>query len=596
MKHGIPQAVPTRDAAQTQPRSEEPAHRNPDGTVQRQVDDSPRQLALGARLATWRAVNEEGAQRASWNGNGGVIQAYAKEDMLIARLRGLDTVLGVYRGDAINKLQHLTQETEGRHWLRAVSAILALRETYGIDEFPPPLIHDDAPELVGGAPPLESRAIESSPPESESSHRRIQASAEEDALISRLRELDAVLRAHRGMVFDELQALTREMEGKNWLRAVAVIVALREKYGIDQFPPPLILGDAPELVDGAPLLESPNIKFLPRPLLMPPPESEPGHRRIELGAGPMDSARAFWTTEQYTAFTEFRSRDGLEKDYGAHFSGNLASTASGNPNHNVVAFGVDATQQAPFSDLPLTRNLRFTNPNIGHQDLSTAQDVSESAEDADMSEHVQGVTGLGPIAALIAQAEVEGETGNLIFRSMGMTFILSMQRFHEYMQHKASGLTKPKKETEQWRTARAHAELGWRTTVITSTINSISTCRNVLMMHQFMLNAPGKLIPGHGRVEIIVSTPYLKRWPLLRMAEHMGYRYECREHDLGFTNVKTQASEDVGEEPKKSMLVLYPPWGGTLKTSSVLAWIHEYMAYSHAQPTMLVLVDTPPGV
>lgn len=374
----------------------------------------------------------------------------------------------------------------------------------------------------------------------------------EDFLIARLRGIDHLLTIRDGaksdVIIEELDKLSDQIRDKIWLRAVAVIIALEDKWHIDEIPPPLIPQDAPPLVNGIALLrEGGIIPLHERP--QAPVEVGPGTRMIELGAGNMSSASSSWMKNTLTAFTEYRSKQKLIEDYDTKFTDNLEMINSMDPENkqqNTLAYGIDATQEGAFHDLPLTERLRFTNPNIGHQDIADAIDP------------------------MIKEAIDEDEEGNYrVYSSMGLSFMMDMDRAIRYRDS-------TKKDT-------------WLTTIITSTANSISICRNVNMLFSFMQNAPAKLIPGSGVVEIIVSESYLQRWPLEKMARDMNYGFKVEKYELGFENIKTQESENVSSQkpPQKVLITLTPPWGGGIKIKDVLDYCNTQTIYTRSQPTLL---------
>ncbi len=375
---------------------------------------------------------------------------------------------------------------------------------------------------------------------------------DEDFLIARLRGIDSLLELREGvkneLILEELDKLTDQITAKMWYRAVAVILVIRDKWNIDEFPPPLVAQDAFPLVNGQALLrEGGIIPLHDKP--QAPVEVTAGKKMIELGAGNMASASSSWTKNNLTAFTEFRYKDELIDDYGDSFTKNLEMIEKLDPTNkqvNKLAYGIDATKEGAFDDLPLTETLRFTNPNIGHQDIADA------------------------IEPLILEAFKEEEEGNYrVYSSMGLSFKLDMDRAKRY------------KESTQ--------KKNWLQTLITSTANSISVCRNVNMMFSFMQNAPGKLIPGSGVVEIIVSESYLERWPLVEMARDMNYNVKVQEHELGFDNIKTQESANVSSKkpPKKVLITLTPPWGGGIKIQDVLKYCEKQTISTPRQPTIL---------
>lgn len=375
---------------------------------------------------------------------------------------------------------------------------------------------------------------------------------DEDFLIARLRGIDSLLELRKGikdeLILEELDKLTDQITANMWYRAVAVILVIRDKWNIDEFPPPLVAQDAFPLVNGQALLrEGGIIPLHDKP--QAPVEVTAGTTMIELGAGNMASASSSWMKMSLTAFTELRSKHELMDSYGNSFKENLNNIEKSDPKNarmNRLAYGVDATKEGAFDDLPLTKTLRFTNPNIGHQDIADA---------------------IGP---LISEALDEEEEGNYrVYSSMGLSFKLDMDRAKQY------------KNQCQKKT--------WLQTLVTSTANSISVCRNVNMMFSFMQNAPGKLIPGSGVVEIIVSESYLQRWPLIEMAKDMNYTIKIQEYELGFDNIKTQESEKVSSKkpPKKVLITLTPPWGGGIKIQDVLKYCQLQTIPTQQEPTIL---------
>lgn len=411
-----------------------------------------------------------------------------------------------------------------------------------------------------GEPPRQHKSNDASPPKSpqpgaaqaSTSGGVLQAWPDEDILIARLRGLDTVLRAHQGvsseLILSELEALTEEIESKHWYKAVAVMVALRDKYHIDQFPPPLIPSDAPDVIGGHHILESSRAIPLPRPLTSDS-KPTPGSRRIELGAGDMASAATLGAKDEFTAYTEFRSQVDTHREYEGRLDENLEKFRQTSNKTNAIKFGVDATQEGPYEDLPLTENLRFTNPNLGHDDIK--------ARVRDM-----------------ILAPVEDEDSDLLYlSSMGIGFWLDGKRLKQYKE-------KPPKE-------------GWQFPLISSTTNSISSVRNVFMLQKFLTNAPAKLIPGSGKVEIIVSASYLKSWPIQKIAEGMGYKAVVQNpYDLGFENVKTQKSEAVKTEApaKKCLITLYLPWGEALFKTNSMTWVDQFTS---VPTSLLVSVSAP---
>ncbi|HEX8107278.1 MAG TPA: DUF4157 domain-containing protein, partial [Kofleriaceae bacterium] len=373
----------------------------------------------------------------------------------------------------------------------------------------------------------------------------------ESSLVARLRGIDSLLRLRNGELTDlilaELEDLTEQITDNAWLEATALILTIRDRWHIDQFPPPLIPADTPHLVEGGVVLEHSNVIYLPRHLASPLVLA-PGSNMIELGAGPMDSACALWSQCEYTAFTEFRSREQLVHDYGEPFQQNLLTIQSlSQSRHNTCVYGIDATQVGPYRNLPLTRILRFTNPNIGHQDIRV---------------HIE---------SMINQAVDDWPESDLVYTCMGMRFTLSLDRLNTYGTLKS------------WTG-------NYITTLVASTTNSISTCRNIKLIYLFLLNAPAKLIPGVGVVQIIVSTSYLTRWPLEAMARRMGYGWHVDDgYELGFENIKTQEDVHVSHKaPKKCLITLTPPWHlGFLTVFSVVDCCADLTVYTTQNPSLV---------
>ncbi|MEK8034497.1 DUF4157 domain-containing protein [Ideonella sp. DXS29W] len=384
----------------------------------------------------------------------------------------------------------------------------------------------------------------------------VQAWAEEDWLIARLRGLDTVLRVYKGVpneqILSELEELTDEIERKDWFKAAAVVVALREKYGIDQFPPPLLPIDAPEVVGGNFILESSlAIPLRDRPQSDLPPR--PGSRRIELGAGDMASAATLGAKDDFTAYTEFRSEDDTRSEYHGRLDENIEKFKQTSNKTNTIKFGIDATQEGTYKDLPLTENLRFTNPNLGHDDIK---------------ERLRTIV-LAPLD------EEDDDRDELYLSSMGIGFWLDGKRLKQYKE-------KPPKDD-------------WQFPLISSTANTIASVRNVFMLQQFLTNAPAKLIPGSGKVEIIVSASYLTSWPILKIASDMGYKAAVQNpYDLGFENVKTQKSEGVKKKQeapaKKCLITLYLPWGGALFKTNSMSWVDKFTS---VPSSLLIRVRAP---
>ncbi|WP_434047638.1 MULTISPECIES: hypothetical protein [Sorangium] len=245
---------------------------------------------------------------------------------------------------------------------------------------------------------------------------------------------------------------------------------------------------------------------------------EPGSRRIELGAGNMASALAFGLTETLTAFTEYDSFDNLAEKYQGKggFLHNVA--VQGNEkfiiHKNVIAYGIDATAKGPFERLPRTRMLRFTNPNVGSEDVSDL--VKKCLDD---------LLGL-----------YLGGTVQVTFQRFGVWFILDLTRLICETQGKPPN----QKKFLTGKKKNAHTA---------NTSYSITSCCNVYLLYHFFANASPKLQTG-GCIELIVKEEYRGRWPIELLAKCCGYELVeiVSGYKLGFENIHTQTSEKVGKQ------------------------------------------------
>jgi len=239
---------------------------------------------------------------------------------------------------------------------------------------------------------------------------------------------------------------------------------------------------------------------------------EPGARRIELGAGNLSSAFTFGPTETLTAFTEYDSFESLFKKYGVEFLKNegIEDDEQFKKNKNVIEYGVDATKKGKFDNLPRTRNLRFTNPNLGSEAIKQGLwSVMDKCFQLLGNDHQR------------AAVEV-----------FGIWFVLDLTRLKL-----------------KWTNTKQHgrvAELNAGSNV-SKTTNAITSCCNVHLLYKFFTNAGSKLRKG-GSVELIVRSEYVKRWPIIDIASCSGYKLVegIHPYNLGFSNVHTQTSEKVG--------------------------------------------------
>ncbi len=222
-------------------------------------------------------------------------------------------------------------------------------------------------------------------------------------------------------------------------------------------------------------------------------------KRIEYGAGPGLSFEHGKHINSFHIHTEFRSLGDIKKTYGELVPKSIKQSLSSNILHgtNEMRFGIDATAPSSTRGLGKAWYIRFTNPNLGDEDLRLSDDSWNTK--------------------LFPSSSSWIHSGTII------------------MHTSSSVLQNPQ-----------------------TRLKNISALRNMSLMYHFFKNCGTNLEPG-GNVEVILKPKFAERWNVLPMAHALGFSeaQSPQIFQLGHAHVRTQDDRKVSHETQNDYLYLF---------------------------------------
>lgn len=259
---------------------------------------------------------------------------------------------------------------------------------------------------------------------------------------------------------------------------------------------------------------------------------------IELGAGPMDSAAATGAHVRRTAFTEYRLEEEVHNLYGTKLGDNyqLLPHDFKSFRKNQFKFGVDATKLAA-ANLPKAMKIRFTNPNIGHQDLKVDTLLPTVLNIINNGGTVFCVS----VSDLLIDLDVS-KISDAVHKQLKKHF--GKLDFNSPLQ-------------EQLRKLNLKDIISF----ISHTAHNVATCRNIRMLELFLANVGGQFYSKRsGRVEIVVAKNYVEQFNIKGLAACLGFQMHIESFELPHDHVQTQENKHaVGNRKSDHVMVILSP-------------------------------------
>lgn len=297
------------------------------------------------------------------------------------------------------------------------------------------------------------------------------------------------------------------------------------------------------------------------------PRQSPGtYEFVELGAGPMCSAVALWASFNSGVFTEYRSLDQLFENYGVLVGLQFLKLwkekcKNGTSPNNAVLLGVDATCLVKAPCQLKTAILRFTNPNIGNQDLASAINTQLVPAIKKLDEH---------------ENELWVRSGRQLFKlRLPYPLIQWLQTSPESQQYKLFGLMK---------------QTAW----------VIAVYRNIDLLGRFFANAC-EWLEKEGEVQLVVLQDYIKQWNIIELAERVGWKCVKMEPiELGFKHMQTQEARTVArtgkggkkEKVPQNVLLTFKPIGLVKHLQEIIEFISQLKVDSQAAHLVIGVRDS----